>query len=152
MERREWMLAGRRLGNISRCNQWWLGDWVRYGTARWGEKYTAAARLTGYDSRSLANMASVASAFPDSRRRDNLTWSHHAAVASLEIDEQDKWLDIAIADQLSVADFRTELRSHQHAKKATIHNQKTDQVLIFVCAQCGNEVRVSREMARNSCQ
>ncbi|HWO48080.1 MAG TPA: hypothetical protein VNM41_08470, partial [Solirubrobacterales bacterium] len=67
---------------MSRCNQWWLGDWVRYGADKWGEKYTQAARITGYDPRSLANMASIAAAFDSSRRRDDLTWSHHVAVAA----------------------------------------------------------------------
>src|SRR5215469_10901196 len=57
MEHGEWMLIGRHLGTISRCSQWWIGDWVRYGAARWGEKYSDAARATGYDPRSLANMA-----------------------------------------------------------------------------------------------
>lgn len=35
----DWLATGRRLGAIGRCSQWWIGDWIRYGTARWGEKY-----------------------------------------------------------------------------------------------------------------
>jgi hypothetical protein len=111
LARHEWLVIGRRLGGISRCNQWWLGDWVRYGTEKWGEKYTQAAKITGYDPRSLANMASVAAAFDSSRRRDDLTWSHHVAVAALPEPEQEQWLDRAAAENLSVADLRTELRA-----------------------------------------
>lgn len=111
LERNEWMVVGKRLGGISRCNQWWLGDWVRYGADRWGEKYTQAAKITGYDPRSLANMASIATAFEVSRRRDNLTWSHHVAVAALPEAEQEAWLDRAAAEGFSVADLRTELRA-----------------------------------------
>ena len=55
-----WLATGRRLGAIGRCSQWWIGDWVRYGAARWGEKYAEAARVTGYDIASLRNMAWVA--------------------------------------------------------------------------------------------
>jgi hypothetical protein len=111
LARNEWLVVGRRLGGISRCNQWWLGDWVRYGTERWGEKYTQAAKVTGYDPRTLANMASIAATFETSRRRDNLTWSHHVAVASLPEPEQETWLDRAVEAGFSVADLRTELRA-----------------------------------------
>jgi hypothetical protein len=31
---REWVAAGCRLGGISRCNQWWLGDRLRYRTSK----------------------------------------------------------------------------------------------------------------------
>lgn len=119
MERPEWVAVGRRLGRISRCSQWWLGDWLRFGSAKWGEKYVEAARITGYDVRSLANMASIATAFDVSRRRENLTWSHHAVVVALDPEEQDRWLDRASAERLSVADLRIELRSaERHSAKA----------------------------------
>lgn len=111
LARHEWLVVGKRLGGISRCNQWWMGDWVRYGCQKWGEKYTQAAKITGYDPRSLANMASIAAAFESSRRREDLTWSHHVAVAALPEDEQEKWLNRAAAERLSVADLRTELRA-----------------------------------------
>src|ERR1044072_3326935 len=111
LARPEWLVVGGRLGGISRCNQWWLGDWVRYGTEKWGEKYTRAAKITGYDPRSLANMASISAAFDSSRRRDDLTWSHHVTVAGLPEEEQERWLDRAAAENLSVADLRTELRA-----------------------------------------
>jgi hypothetical protein len=52
-----WAAVGRRLGGIARCSQWWLGDWVRYGTGKYGEKYVHASKLTGYDVQSLRNMS-----------------------------------------------------------------------------------------------
>jgi hypothetical protein len=106
-----WVRVGHRLGAMTRCSQWLLGDWIRYGTARWGEKYTEAARITGYDVQSLRNIAYVAGRVEASRRRDNLTWSHHAEVCSLEPEEQDRWLDLAAAERMSVADLRIELRT-----------------------------------------
>jgi hypothetical protein len=147
MEHSEWVAAGRRLGSISRCNQWWLGDWVRYGAARWGEKYSEAARATGYDSRSLANMASIASAFPPSRRRDNLTWSHHAAVVSLDSGEQDRWLDLATSERFSVADLRIELRSRMGVSApppgSRSSSKTSGKALIAVCPRCGHEIHLS---------
>jgi hypothetical protein len=145
MKHPEWVAVGRRLSGISRCNQWWLGDWVRYGEARWGRKYVEAAKITGYDPRSLANMASVALSFDLSRRRDNLTWSHHAALAALEPEEQDKWLDRAATDRLSVADLRQELRCSQRTSKVDaardIDSTSAPEVEeALICPHCGHEV------------
>jgi hypothetical protein len=135
MSRDQWVVTGRRLGSISRCNQWWLGDWAGYGTARWGEKYSAAARITGYDPRSLANMAWIAAAFPRSRRRDNLTWSHHATLAALPAQEQDRWLDLATAQRLSVADLRVELRAARSGARSS-HATRRGGAVKVTCPKC----------------
>lgn len=105
-----WLRVGHRLGVITRCSQWWLGDWLRYGSSRWGEKYKEAARITGYDVHTLRNIAYVAGQIEASRRRDNLTWSHHAEICALAPEQQDKWLDVASEQRMSVADLRMELR------------------------------------------
>ena len=88
----EWLRQGSRLGLAGRNSRWWIGDWVRYGTSRYGKKYEAAVRVTGYDRQTLMNMVYVASRFEISRRRENLSWSHHAEVAALEPGEQEDWL------------------------------------------------------------
>lgn len=113
----EWLAAGRRLGAIGRCSQWWIGDWIRFGTARWGEKYAEAARVTGYDVASLRNMAWVASQFDLSLRSDKLSWSHHVLLAPLEADEQCRWIAQAVERRLSVADLRLELRASQRGPR-----------------------------------
>jgi hypothetical protein len=110
----DWMRQGRWLGALGRASGWWIGDWVRYGNARYGDRYRAAARLTGYDEHSLRNMAYVARCFELSRRRAALSFSHHAALAGLSVDEQDLWLDRAEASTLSVSSLRSELRQTQH--------------------------------------
>ncbi len=151
--RREWVAVGRRFGSVSRCSQWWVGDWVRYGDTRWGERYTEAARITGYDVKSLRNMAYVAVSFRLSRRRDNLTWSHHAELASLTECQQEDWLDRAIADRLSVADLRLERRAWQQAElKAdgcdapsprVARRRLDDAGTTFSCPYCGNTVELT---------
>lgn len=107
----EWLRHGSRLGLAGRSAAWWIGDWVRYGTARYGSKYAAASRVTGYDRQTLMNMVYVASRFEISRRRENLSWSHHAELAALDIEEQEHWLDRSIQDRLTVRDLREELAS-----------------------------------------
>ena len=77
LDLKEWGLIGQRFGVMGRCNQWWIGDWIRYGNARYGEKYSRAAKLTGYDVQTLRNMVWVASQFDDiSCRRAELSWGH----------------------------------------------------------------------------
>jgi hypothetical protein len=97
----DWCEAGTKLGQIAEAVQWWIGDWINFGATTYGEKYADALEATGYEYGSLANMASVAGEFESSRRRENLSWSHHAAVASLEPAAQESELDRAVAEGLS---------------------------------------------------
>lgn len=107
----DWVLQGRRLGIVSRSAQWWVGDWLTYGNRRYGDTYVKAAKITGYDVQSLMNMAYVASRFEISRRRETVSWSHHATLAALAPADQDHWLDRIVLDRLSVSCLRTELRA-----------------------------------------
>jgi hypothetical protein len=142
----EWLATGRRLGAIGRCSQWWIGDWIRYGAARWGEKYAEAARITGYDVASLRNMAWVASQFDLSLRSDKLTWSHHVLLAPLEPEAKRFWLDRAEEERLSVADLRIELRGSERAhaaeERAAAGDPEANQAdPAVVCPNCGHEMR-----------
>ena len=147
MELDEWSAVGRRLGEIGRCSQWWLGDWIHYGNARFGERYSRAVKLTGYDAQSLMNMVYVASRFEIYRRRENLSWSHHAAVASLDVADQERWLARALADKLSVADLRVELRTSRRAHEALADaTGSTEQIAAertLVCPNCGQTLSLS---------
>lgn len=145
-----WLATGRRLGAIGRCSQWWIGDWIRYGTSRWGERYAEAARVTGYDVASLRNMAWVASQFDLSLRSDKLTWSHHVLLAPLEPDEQKRWLDHALEERLSVADLRVELRAAQGAvdkakASAELTTEATGEAGVSVCPHCGHELSTTTD-------
>lgn len=143
LDHADWLATGRRLGAIGRCSQWWIGDWLRYGASKWGEKYAEAARVTGYDVATLRNMAWVASRFDLSLRNDELTWSHHVLLAPLEVDEQRKWLRRASKERLSVADLRLELRARrqrqepsEEAAKAASHHEDP-----ALCPYCGQAMR-----------
>lgn len=142
----DWLATGRRLGAIGRCSQWWIGDWIRYGTARWGEKYAEAARVTGYDVASLRNMAWVASRFDLSLRNDKLTWSHHVLLAPFDTETQREWLRRASEERLSVADLRLELRALRGADpksspQATAVAESHGEVA--VCPHCGHALHSS---------
>jgi len=105
----EWLRHGRRLGVVGRSAAWWIGDWVRYGAARYGRKYELATRITGYEHQTLLNMVYVATRFEISRRRENLSWSHHAELAAFDVAEQEQWLDRATAHRLTIRQLRCEL-------------------------------------------
>jgi hypothetical protein len=143
LDQSEWLATGRRLGAIGRCSQWWIGDWIRYGTARWGERYVEAARVTGYDVATLRNMAWVASQFDLSLRSDKLTWSHHVLLAPLDPDEQRRWLAHAREQRLSVADLRTELRRTRGAEAKALGSPAAEarpSTPTQVCPHCGHEL------------
>jgi hypothetical protein len=79
----EWLFVARALGAMTRGHQWWVGDVLVYGE-RYGEDvFSQAAEELGLEPHTLTNWRWVASAVKPSRRRDDLTWSHHAEVARL---------------------------------------------------------------------
>ena len=141
----EWSQSGRRLGVIGRASGWWIGDWLNYGNARFGERYVRAARITGYDVQTLMNMVYVASRFEPSRRSDNLSWSHHAELAALEPAEQDHWLERAETERLSVRCLREEVRRQRRLEAAETEPVDADLTQAdeeLVCPHCGAHFRV----------
>jgi hypothetical protein len=150
----EWAAVGRRLGAMGRCGQWGLGDWIRYGNTKFGERYARAARITGYDVQTLMNMVYVASRFETSRRRENLSWSHHETLAALDAQEQEHWLDRAAAEKLSISDIRLELRrARRGAPPAQGQENRTEEPVAaesVVCPHCGKPVPLSNEVESSS--
>lgn len=152
MERPTWIREGRLIGAVGRGSPWWIGDWLLYGTAMgWGERYSEAAKITGYDAKSLRNMRYVSSRFDSSLRRDNLTWSHHVLVAAAEPDEQKYWLDRAAADKFSVDDLRVELRGARRSSRPSsdeardvgevpVRGEVPVGARALTCPHCGREV------------
>jgi hypothetical protein len=143
----EWLEYGRRLGIMGRSAGWWIGDWLSYGNHVFGERYARASRITGYDAQTLMNMAYVASRFDESRRRGKLSWSHHAEIAAMEPDEQDRWLERAEADRLSVRCLRESIRRERLRKKAeeeaaeresSALDDAVDPHADMVCPECGH--------------
>jgi hypothetical protein len=102
---------------MGRTVGWWIGDWLTFGNRAYGERYARASRITGYDVQTLMNMAYVASRFATERRREALSWSHHAELAALPVADQDRWLARAEGDRLSVRCLRDALRAERKAER-----------------------------------
>ena len=78
-----WSAMGRKLLGLANACAWSLGDWVIYGEQAYGQRYKLALDTTALDYQTLRNYAWVARRFDLSRRRDTLSFQHHAEVASL---------------------------------------------------------------------
>lgn len=90
---------------------WCLGDWLAYGQAAFSGRYRDALGQTSLDYQTLRNYAWVARRFPVSRRRDTLSFGHHAETAALPGPEQDFWLRKAAGQRWSRNQLRQEIRA-----------------------------------------
>jgi hypothetical protein len=113
-----WLLMGRRLSRLTNASPWWLGDWIIYGQHAYGERYKAALEVTPLDYQTLRNYAWVARRFQMSRRRDKLSFQHHAEVASLAEPEQELWLSRAEKLRWSKRELRRRLAAERRLRES----------------------------------
>jgi len=109
----EWIEAGEKLKLVEGSIQWWLGDWLNYGESAYGEMYSQALDATDYEYGSLRNAKYVANRIEMSRRRDNLSFSHHQEVAPLELNEQNMFLNRAEKEHWSQKDLRNAIKEEK---------------------------------------
>jgi hypothetical protein len=106
-----WRQIGDHIGEIHNSSAWWLADWLVYGQQKYPDRYRSAIAETSLDYQTLRNYVWVARKFPVSRRRDRLSFQHHAEVSSLPVPDQDRWLDLAEASGWSVKELRRQSRA-----------------------------------------
>ncbi len=99
--------------------RWWVGDWVAFGEKRYGRTYEEIEQITGLSRGSLWNAAYVSGAVEPSRRREDLSWSHHQEVAKLEPEDQMKWLELAESNSMTVPDLRASIKAGEVVKAAS---------------------------------
>lgn len=111
----EWNGLTKSIIEIRGASHWWIGDCLNFGERRWGEMYSRALDDTAYEYQTLANDKWVAGTFQFSRRRENLSWSHHAAVASIkDVTIQDAILDQAEVERWTRDELRKRLDPNHH--------------------------------------
>jgi hypothetical protein len=115
----EWRAVGVALGKLERSIQWLVGDWWIYGEERgYGVRkaMTEDADWEGPSFQTCMNCATVARAFAETyRRREVLTFAHHAEVASLpqwEADVMLAWCEETTPPH-SVRELRERLGKHR---------------------------------------
>jgi len=81
------------------ASAWYIGDFLLMAEQEFGEEYAQLIpEMVGLSPSTLANYKWVCSRFPVAKRRKELTYSHHEAVAKLELDEACKWLEYVVKE------------------------------------------------------
>lgn len=115
----DWLGVGLKLSAVAASSAWCLGDWLAYGQQAYSGRYRQAVERTGLDYQTLRNYAWVARRFELSRRRDTLSFGHHAEVASLPGPEQDFWLRKVEQFGWSTSQLRREVRASIQERQDT---------------------------------
>lgn len=136
----EWEQVGFKLAKFGRSMQWWIGDWINYGSKKYGETYKAAIQATGLAYGTVRNFQAVCGQFELSRRRDSLSYQHHADVCGLEKKDQDELLDIAERDGLSCAKLRELVRQ----KKALANTQEASELQVVDDQSTDDEIETTQ--------
>lgn len=133
----EWQSCGLALRAIDQDIispfMFWVGDYINYGEHTYGDQYAQMMEDTGLAYQTLANAVYVCSRVEPSRRREHLSFSHHAEVASLSPHEQTTWLDRAADESWS-----------SHELRAHIRKEVKGHATMLECPQCGAQFEVTR--------
>lgn len=97
----------------------WKGDLLNYGYSRadWAGFIDAASSAWGLTPETLDQYRSVAKRVPAERRVAGLSFSHHEAVASAPAEDQQKYLQQAQREHLSVSETRRVVRKAKKVRR-----------------------------------
>jgi hypothetical protein len=109
----EWASEAPTLITMARASMFWIGDWIRYGEANYGERYAQAIEATGLTLQTLRNAVWVCDRIPPSERQPDVPFSHHRAVAALEPKDRKALLQRAADEGLAEHEVRAEVRRHR---------------------------------------
>jgi len=145
----QWQEIGRELCARERVLNWWIGDWWAFGDHTYGERAKAAAQgLFPQSFGTLANIASVARAFPEtSRQHEVLTFTHHQEVAPLaraSAEAAQMLLDRAEREGMTVAQIRAAVRVLQGktvAEVLTARDEDPDHYEVLAIARAWNRAQ-----------
>jgi Ser/Thr protein kinase RdoA (MazF antagonist) len=115
--------VGGLLGRMHQSLRFAIGDWLLLMEERWPEQFSQASEVLGLSEDGRREYLRVSQQVPRSVRREELSWSHHRAVAALEPPEQARYLEAAVTEHLSHHELRQRL--------------KPEPVELRVCGECG---------------
>ncbi|WP_406120425.1 LmbU family transcriptional regulator [Streptomyces canus] len=121
-----WLDVGRHLAGAASSSAWCLGDWLNYGEVSYNGRYREAIEQSSLDYQTLRNYAWVTRKFERHRRRENLSFGHHAEVASLSEPEQNYWLQKAEDLAWSRNGLRRQIRASLNERADKPPVQKTE--------------------------
>ncbi|GAA0569300.1 hypothetical protein GCM10010172_62070 [Paractinoplanes ferrugineus] len=106
-----WERAGFQLAQVMNSSAWCIGDWIEHGERRYGDRYQRAVEMVGLEYKTVRNYAWTARRFTLDRRRESLSFQHHAEVARLPEEQQELWLNRAEDLRWSRNKLRLSLRA-----------------------------------------
>lgn len=161
--REQWISAGAALSKIEQSKQWWQGDW--WNSCQWGDGRDACEEI-GVEYQTAQDCGMVCRSFEFSRRRENLTFTHHREVCAIEDPAtRDRFLDWCLETNgsgkpRSTRELREAIREHldeqawtdeERARRdqlkdgqSIVVNQKTDERLIRWAQFNGVLTRIDR--------
>lgn len=104
------------LGKMHEAVRFAIGDAIIMGEALYREESYQAVESMGLSENARLEYVRVAQKVPRSIRREDLSWSHHRAVAAQPPKEQKKWLREASEKNLSHHELREALRDGEPPK------------------------------------
>jgi site-specific DNA-methyltransferase (adenine-specific) len=125
----DWMEYGQSLKVLEgTARQFAIGDWIVMGFDTYEHgKWEAVQQVWGSDNLStLQQYERVAKHVKSCNRLQDLSWTHHHAIADLAPDKQRIWLEQAAANKWSVATLRQKL-----SEKIYLHLYKGDMLEVL---------------------
>ncbi|MEM4723614.1 MAG: hypothetical protein QXP01_01220 [Candidatus Hadarchaeum sp.] len=108
----EFRNIGMLLQKLQDMLMWAKADWLASGEVRQDFGLMAAADMLGIKYQTAKNLAHIARAWPRDKRLPDLSFTHHAELASLSEQERQYFVEIIRQRKLTIAELRTLLKSH----------------------------------------
>lgn len=106
----EYQQAYSKLKMMQDCVQFWIGDLYNAVGREFGEEALQIFDEFDYERRSITNFARICEKIPLARRRAELEFGHHEAVAALPPKDQDRLLNEAIEERETVQQLRRRVK------------------------------------------
>jgi N6-adenosine-specific RNA methylase IME4 len=118
LSREECIEAGKLLNKAEAAVQWWAGDLLLYADRKWGDG-RALAEEAGFNYNTMTNYASICRAFDFSRRREDLSFTHHAEAIAAPEEHRQSYLERAAKEGWSTRKLAATISFEKAAAKTT---------------------------------
>ena len=104
----DWQAMGDQLKTIEGSVKFWIGDWLNYGEAHYGEEFAQVLNPDNPQEMDVMRQAQrVAKAFPLNERHTHLSFTHHYQVYNR--DDRKELLNLAEEKRWTVKNLRDEI-------------------------------------------
>jgi hypothetical protein len=121
-QRQQIVARGRKLLKQVERGHWALGDWYNDAIDRGYGDGRRLAEDVHADYLQLLNWGWVARSVKISLRRENLSWSHHAAIAPLSPKQQPYWLQQAERHRWTLKELRQQLAERKSRREQPLEH------------------------------